>query len=114
MRLTAIYPGENSITINTTSNSLRWALDELYNTLQVVKGTELPVKMNLRSMMVGDLVHKKDENRWFLCGVVGWKEITPDFAREWKFLPRRVRVMGYDYVKEKELIRVKCLLKNRG
>jgi hypothetical protein len=104
MQLTIIYPGEHQMWFSTKSEKTQEALDEVYKTLQIVDGHELPVKLGIRPMMVGDLIHKKSEDRWFLCDLINWKEISEEKAKKWKFLPRRDRVMGYDCLKEEGLI----------
>lgn len=49
-------------------------LDDLFRKMNVVDGTELPLKMKIRSMSCGD-VAIDETGRKFFCALVGWTEL---------------------------------------
>lgn len=45
--------------------------EEVFRAMNVVDGDELPVRLGVRSMMVGDVAVLEDGRMWY-CSVVGW------------------------------------------
>jgi hypothetical protein len=52
------------------------SLDTLFREMNVVDGDELPVKLKVRSLSVGDIVMDvKSEKCWY-CAPIGWTELN--------------------------------------
>jgi hypothetical protein len=47
-------------------------LEEVFRMMMNVDGSELPVKLGVRSMMPGDVVVDEDGDVWF-CAATGWE-----------------------------------------
>lgn len=52
-------------------------LEELFRAMNVVDGDELPMKLQCRSMSVGDVAVEEDGTAW-LCGMFGWNLVSFD------------------------------------
>ena len=50
-------------------------LGEAWRRMNIVDGDELPVKLKVRSMMVGDLLHRASDNTLWLCAMIGWRKV---------------------------------------
>ncbi len=50
-------------------------IEEAFRMMNVVDGDELPTKLKVRSMMVGDVVVDDDGVAWF-CAGVGWEKTS--------------------------------------
>ncbi len=50
-------------------------LEQVFRLMNVVDGTELPVKLKVRSLSVGDVVVEKASGKKWYCASIGWKEI---------------------------------------
>ncbi len=46
-------------------------LGDVFRAMNVVDGDELPTKLNVRSMSVGDVIVDGDGDVWF-CDIAGW------------------------------------------
>jgi len=49
-------------------------LEVIFDKMNVVHGDEIPAKLGIRSMCVGDIVVTKGE-AWYVCGT-GWKQVN--------------------------------------
>jgi hypothetical protein len=49
--------------------------DDIFCKMNVVDGTEIPVKLHVRSMSVGDVLINGD-GKAFICCSLGWKEVA--------------------------------------
>ncbi len=49
------------------------SLEQAFEEMNVVDGTELPVRLGVRSMMTGDVVVDEDGDVWF-CAMAGWEQ----------------------------------------
>ena len=62
--------GHKEITTVSASN-----LEDLFRQMNVVDGTELPVKLRCRSLSVGDITTDLGTNKSYYCAPIGWVEI---------------------------------------
>jgi hypothetical protein len=51
------------------------SLEEIFRLMNVVEGNELPVKLKVRSMMVGDVVVDENGEVWY-CASSGWESCS--------------------------------------
>lgn len=51
-------------------------LDGLFRAMNVVDGDELPCKLKVRSMSVGDIAVEVDTNTAWYCGPAGWSKVS--------------------------------------
>lgn len=58
----------------------KW-LDYYFKKFQNIEAGDLPARLGVRSMMVGDIVTLtvEDESRAWQCEAIGWKEIRPEW-----------------------------------
>lgn len=52
--------------------------------------------IGIRSAMVGDVALVEGE-RWYICEMVGWRQVTKEIADVWIGRDFHERMMGYDY-----------------
>ena len=52
-----------------------FTLDELFREMNVVDGSEVPAKLKIRSMMVGDVVLDIASEKGWVCDMIGWKDL---------------------------------------
>lgn len=50
-------------------------LEDVFRMMNVVDGDELPVKLRVRSMCVGDLVQQHEDDVWWFCAAAGWEAV---------------------------------------
>jgi hypothetical protein len=50
-------------------------LETVFREMNVVDGTEMPVRLKVRSLSVGDVVVTDDGQAWY-CAAVGWEKVT--------------------------------------
>lgn len=59
------------------------SLEDCFRQMNVVDGTELPVKLKVRSMSVGDVV-VLGSGKVFFCAMTGWQELTSEEALKFR------------------------------
>jgi len=69
-------------------------LERIWRDFNCVDGTELCVRLRVRSMCVGDIVHFPETGRWFIVEGCGWYEATAEQVEKWKALPFDKRLFG--------------------
>ncbi len=50
-------------------------LEEVFEKMNVVDGDELPVRLRVRSLSVGDVVVNVSSNEAFACDPCGWRKV---------------------------------------
>lgn len=56
--------------------------DDVFRPMNVVDGTELPVRLKVRSMSCGDIVVDMKTSKAWVCADFGWGELPSDFAEK--------------------------------
>lgn len=72
---TKVNLGEGFTEVTTVETD---TLETLFREMNVVDGTELPIKLRVRSMSVGDVAVEEGSGRAHYCASVGWSEVATE------------------------------------
>lgn len=77
----AFMPPKEGVDKNDYEKVFEWRtncappLEEIFRMMNVIDGNELPVKLQVRSMMCGDVIVDEVGDVWF-CAAAGWQRIN--------------------------------------
>jgi hypothetical protein len=51
-------------------------LEHLFRMFNAVEEGDLPIKLGIRSMSVGDVAHDMDSGEFWHCSIIGWERVS--------------------------------------